>query len=106
MDGLIFSALPIAAAIPIFEEYIIPGGFAKAFRKLLARVLHLFTVRFQLFVNGLFFLLCLISAFMGKANPVLTLSVFGLIFANAVLHIRGAIIKRGYYPGVISAVFI
>ena len=106
MDNWIFIALPIAAAIHIIEEYIIPGGFAEAFSKLLPRASHLFTTKFHIFVNSLFFLLCLISAFIGKANLVLSLSIFGLIFVNAVLHIRGAIIKKGYYPGVISGVLI
>jgi len=106
MDNWIFLALPIAAAIHIIEEYIFPGGFAEAFGKLLPRASHLFTLKFHIIVNGLFFLLCLISAFIGKANLVLSMSIFGLIFANAVLHIRGAIIKKGYYPGVISGVFI
>jgi hypothetical protein len=106
MDNLIFIALPIAAAVHIFEEYIFPGGFAEAFNKLLPRASHLFTQKFHIVVNVVFFLLCLISALIGKANLVLSLSIFGLIFANAVLHIRGAIIKKGYYPGVISGVFI
>ena len=106
MDNLIFITLPIAAAIHIIEEYIFPGGFAEAFSKLLPRASHLFTLKFHIVVNVVFFLLCLISAFIGKANLVLSLSIFGLIFANAVLHIRGAIINKRYYPGVISGVFI
>jgi hypothetical protein len=57
-------------------------------------------------VNGLFFLLYLASAFIGKANLVLSLSVFSLVFANAVLHIRGAIVTKKYYPGVISGALI
>jgi hypothetical protein len=106
MDNWIFVALPIAGGIHIFEEYIFPGGFAEAFRKLLPRAAHLFTLKFHIAVNGVFLILCLISALIGKANLVFSLSVFGLIFANAILHIRGAIIKKGYYPGVISGVFI
>jgi hypothetical protein len=106
MDIWIFIALPIAAALHIFEEYIFPGGFAEAFRNLLPRASHLFTVKFHVVVNSVFFLLCLIGALIGKANLVLSLSIFGLIFTNAILHIRGAILKKGYYPGVISGVFI
>jgi hypothetical protein len=106
MGDWIFIALLGAAVVHIIEEYVYPGGFAEAFNKLLPRAAHLFTPRFHLAVNGLFLLLCLSSAFIGKANLVLSLSVFGLIFANAVLHIRGAIVTKRYYPGVISGALI
>jgi hypothetical protein len=106
MGDWIFVAVLGAAAVHIFEEYVYPGGFPDGLKNLLPRVTHLFTLKFHIVVNVVFFLLCLISAFIGKANLVMSLSIFGLIFTNAVLHIRGAIIKKGYYPGVISGVFI
>jgi hypothetical protein len=106
METWIFLSLPIAAILHIFEEYAYPGGFAEAFNKLLPRASHLFTVNFHIVVNGVFFLMCIIGVIIGRANLILSLSVFGLIFTNAILHIRGAIIKKGYYPGVISGLFI
>ena len=106
MGDWIFASLLGAAAIHIFEEYVYPGGFPDALRKLLPRATPLFTPKFHLAVNGLFFLLCICSAFIGKANLVLSLSVFSLVFANAVLHIRGAIVTKRYYPGVISGALI
>jgi hypothetical protein len=106
MGNWVFAALVGAAVVHILEEYVYPGGFADAFKKLLPRSSHLFTPKFHLSVNGIFILLCLMSAFIGKANLVLSLSVFGLIFTNAVLHIRGAVVTREYYPGVISGVLI
>jgi hypothetical protein len=106
MGYWVFAALPGAAAVHIFKEYVYPGGFPDALRKLLPRATPLLTPKFHLSVNGLFFLLCLSSAFIGKSNLVLSLSVFGLVFANAVLHIRGAIITKRYYPGVISGALI
>lgn len=106
MDNWIFYALPIVGALHIVEEYVFPGGFAKAFREMLPRASHLFTVRFHLAVNGVFFVLCIIGALVGKANLMLSLSVYGLIFANAVLHIRGAILRKGYYPGVATGVLV
>ena len=101
-----FIALLIAAGIHILEEYIFPGGFAKAFNKLIPRASHLFTVKFHIVVNGVFILICIIATIIGRANYVLSMSAFGLIFANAMLHIRGAIIQKGYYPGVLSGMFI
>jgi hypothetical protein len=106
MNDWIFILLPIAAVVHIIEEYLFPGGFAEAFRKLLPRASHLFTVKFHILVNAIFILMCFIAALIRQANLILSLSVFGLIFTNAVLHIRGAIIQKGYYPGVISGIFI
>ena len=102
MSDIVFLLLPIAAAIHIFEEYIFPGNFPKEFKKLLPRSAHIFTTGFHIIVNLVFFLLCLASAFMRKTNLVFSLSVFSLIFSNAILHIRGAIVTKRYYPGVIS----
>ena len=106
MGDWVFAALVCAAAVHIFEEYVYPGGFQDALRTLLPRATRLLTRKFHVRVNGLFFLLCLASAFIGKANLVLSLSVFSLVFANAVLHIRGAIVTKKYYPGVISGALI
>jgi hypothetical protein len=106
MNDWVFTLLPIAAVVHIMEEYLFPGGFAEALRKLLPGASHLFTVKFHILVNVIFILLCFVAAFIGQANLILSLSVFGLIFTNAVLHIRGAIIQKGYYPGVISGMFI
>jgi len=106
MGDWVFAALLGAAAVHIFEEYVYPGGFPDALRKLLPRATALLTPKFHLAVNSLFFLLCLSSAFIGKANLVLSLSVFSLVFVNAMLHIRGAIITKRFYPGVISGALI
>jgi len=106
MGDWVFLALLGAAVIHIVEEYVVPGGFADAFRRLLPRAAHLFSPKFHLVVNGVFLLVCLLSALIGKANLVLSLSAFGLIFTNAILHIRGAIVQKGYYPGVLSGALI
>lgn len=106
MGDWIFAALVGAAVVHVLEEYVYPGGFQDALRELLPRATHLFTPKFHVVVNGLLFVLCLASAFIGKANLVLSLSVFSLAFANALLHIRGTIVTRKYYPGVISGALI
>jgi hypothetical protein len=106
MGDWIFIVLPGAAMAHIFEEYIYPGGFADALKKLIPRAVHLFTPGFHVAVNGLFLLLCLSSLVIGRTNLVLSLSPFSLIFVNALLHIRGSIVTRGYYPGMITSVFL
>ena len=72
MGDWIFIAVLGAAAVHIFEEYVYPGGFPDAFKNLLPRASHLFTLKFHLAVNGLFVLLCLSSAFIGR--PTLCLA--------------------------------
>lgn len=106
MDDWVFVAPLGAAAVHIFEEYVYPGGFRDALRKLLPRAAHLSTSRFHLSVNGLFLLLCFASALIGKTNLVLSLSVFSLVFVSAVLHIRGAIVTKRYDPGVVSGALV
>jgi len=106
MGDWVFPGVLGAGIIHILEEYVYPGGFADALRNLLPRAAHLFTPRFHVVVNGLLLLLCLGSALIGKDNFIFSLSVFGLVFANAVLHIRGAILTKRYYPGVISSILI
>ncbi len=100
-------ALVSAAVVHIFEEYVWPGGFQDALRKAIPRIAVPFlTLKFHLVMNGLFLLLCFASFFIGKSNLVLSMSVFSLVFVNAVLHIRGTIVTKKYYPGVISGVLI
>ena len=106
MKDWVFIALVSVAIIHVFEEYAFPGGFADALRNLLPRSTHLFTSGFHWVVNGLFLLLCIGCALIGQSNLILSLSAFSLIFVNALLHIRGSILTRRYYPGVISAVFL
>jgi hypothetical protein len=106
MDDWVFAARVGAAAVHVFEEYVYPGGFQDALEMLLPRATHLFTPKFHVVVNALLFVLGLAGAFIGKVNLVLSLSVFSLAFANAVLHIRGTIVTRKYYPGVISGALI
>lgn len=106
MQDWIFVALVSAAIIHILEEYAYPGGFADALKNLLPKSAHLLTPRFHVFVNGVFLLLCLGSALIGRANLVFSLSVFSLVFVNAILHLRGSIVTKGYYPGVISGILL
>jgi hypothetical protein len=106
MVDWVFIALIFAAIIHVTEEYVFPGGFKNALSNLLPKSSHLFTHRFHIIINGLLILICVISAIIGKANLILSLSAFSLVLFNGILHIRGSIINKGYYPGVISSVLI
>jgi hypothetical protein len=107
MGDWIFIVLFGAAVIHIFEEYVYPGGFQDVLGKAIPRMaLPYLTPKFHLAMNGLFLLLCFASLFIGKSNLVLSMSVISLVFVNAVLHIRGTIVTKRYYPGVISGALI
>jgi hypothetical protein len=106
MEQWIFILLLIAAVVHITEEYIFPGGFFGALPRLLPDQKHLFTPAFHWIVNGVFLLVCLAGAAIGQSNLALSLSAFALILTNAVLHIRGVLVTRAYYPGVLSGAFI
>lgn len=106
MQNWIFIALLFAAVIHILEEYIFPGGFANGLQKLLPKSVRLFTPGFHIIVNALLLALCIASLLIGQTNLVLSLSVFSLVFVNAILHIRGSIVTKGYYPGMISGTLV
>ena len=107
MENWIFVLLPIAGLIHIFEEYVYPGGFQSALSKVVPKMASpFFTQKFHFAINGLFVLMCFASAFIGKTNLVLSMSVISLIFVNSMMHIRGVIITKKYYPGVISGALI
>jgi len=107
MGDWIFIMLLGAAVVHIFEEYVYPGGFQDELGRAIPRMaLPYLTPKFHLAINGLFLLLCLASLFIGKSNLVLSMSVVNLVFINAVLHIRGTILTKKYYPGVISGALI
>jgi len=107
MGDLVFIALLVAAVLHILEEYVYPGGFQDALGKAIPEIaLPYLTPRFHLAMNGLFILLCLAGLFIGKSYLVLSMSVISLVFINAMLHIRGTIVTRRYFPGVISGALI
>ncbi|MBN1440744.1 MAG: hypothetical protein JW929_15160 [Anaerolineales bacterium] len=55
----------------------------------------MFTPLFRVVVNAVFYLLCILGAVFRNANRIFGISVFGCFFANALLHIRGAVIQKG-----------
>ena len=107
MNNWVFIALPIAGGIHIFEEYVYPGGFQNALSKAVPRMATpFFTPKFHLVINSLFIVMCFASAFIGETNLILSMSVISLIFVNSVMHIRGVLVTKKYYPGVISGALI
>lgn len=91
-----------AGMLHALEEFVYPGGFLtlmKSFSRVFAPFV---TVRFAVGVNTLFIL----AAANGSRAPVLALSVASLLFLNGVLHVAVATRKRGYAPGLVTALFL
>lgn len=102
----VFGAVVGAAVVHIFEEYVYPGGFSDVLKRLNPKSAHLVTPGFNVIVNGLFLLLCVTGAIVGRKNLVFSLSVASLLFVNASMHIQGTIRAKRYYPGVISGMLL
>lgn len=61
---------------------------------------------FFLAVNlPLFWIGAPIAAFMSRRHPILGLSVYGVIFVNALMHL-GSGIRSGYNPGALTALIL
>lgn len=97
----VFWAIVGAAVIHIAEEY--RGDFIGWFAR--ATKLHITMTEFVI-VNALFVLLCLAAALAPERNIAFRLSVAGLLFVNACLHVMGAVSTRSYAPGLVSAVVL
>jgi len=85
MDNWVFIVLTGAAVIHIFEEYVYPGGFQDALKRLLPRAKHLFTQKFHVGVNGFFSVMpgqCLHWKGQSHAEPVRFQSCLHKCFAS------------------------
>lgn len=102
MDSLdwVFVAIVVAAALHVIEEHF--GGFLERARRVFG--LRVTSADFWI-VNALFVLLCGAVLFGGEM-PWLRMSVAGLIFVNAVLHLLAAVRLRGYSPGMVSGIVL
>jgi hypothetical protein len=61
---------------------------------------------FYLAVNlPLFWVVAPIAAILSRRHPILGLSVYGVIFVNALTHL-GAFVRSGYNPGMLTALIL
>lgn len=102
---LLLWALPIAFGLHVFEEFIFPGGLPQW---MIARGRRKAPKKPR---SGLYYFILNGAALVGALILALRPSVRGLhiyvgfvavMAANAVSHIRGAIQKRQYCPGIVS----
>jgi hypothetical protein len=90
----------LASIVHVLEEYF--AGFVK-FTSQIGPFKGMTTKQF-IFINSLMFLLEILAIIINMANVIFTLSVAGLIFFNALIHIGGSIHFKRYFPGIISAI--
>ncbi len=102
----IFSAFLVISLIHMVEEYFYPGGFMEVMKRLSSRFAPFVDVPMAVIINGLQLLLCIIAIAVGQKALVFSMSIAGLLFINALMHILGCIRARGYAPGVISGVLL
>jgi hypothetical protein len=100
----VFWAPLCAASLHIFEEFVLPGGFASWYRRYRPDIQKSITLRFLVIVNLLLLILCYDVAVL-RLRPMgvgLWLTVAALLSSNAIWHVVGAVRTRSYSPGMIT----
>jgi hypothetical protein len=100
----VFGGFLAASVVHMVEEYFYPGGFMGLMKRFNPRFARFVTVPMAVVINGLQLLLCLIAVVVGRKLPIFSMSVAGLLFFNALMHVGGCVRTRGYAPGVITGV--
>jgi len=98
--------IPAVAILHISEEFILPGGFLRFIRQNVPRLSEHITVSWVVLVNSLFVALCIAGVLLWEYLPPFTVSVAGLLFINAILHITASIKKHSYSPGLFTSVVL
>lgn len=104
--GWIFSAFLIVSLLHMGEEYFFPGGFSDLMKRMNPRFAPYVTGRMAVAMNGLQLALCVLAMLVGEKALIFSLSVAGLIYINAWVHVLAAFRVRGYAPGVVTGVLL
>ena len=102
----IFSGFLAASILHMLEEYFYPGGFMDVMKGFNPKFSRFVTVRMAVIVNGLQLLLCVIAVIAGRNQPVFSMSIAGLLFINALMHIGASARKKSYAPGVVTGILL
>ncbi len=98
----IFQAFVGAAVLHVFEEYFFPGGFPNFMKESFPAFAPFITRNFAILVNGLFLVLCILAAVVGRDALVFSLSIAGLLISNGLTHLLGSLRARRYAPGLVT----
>jgi len=102
----IFYTFIAAGMLHVLEEYFYPGGFPNFMKRMSPAFAPFVTTSFAIIINGLFLLLCVLAAVIGKSALVFSLSIASLLFTNGLVHILGSMRARRYAPGLITGVLL
>jgi Protein of unknown function with HXXEE motif len=104
----------VASLLHIFEEFVYPGGFADWDRAYRPEFNTSITPRFHILVNALLVLaglqvgllknrdVGLHGGAVPQAHALVWLTLAGLLFSNALFHLKGALRTHRYSPGIIT----
>lgn len=92
-----FVILPVAAVIHVVEEW--RAGFVAQVGRFVPGV----SMAHFWLINAAFVTFCVVASIAHRNRPVVALSAMALIGVNALIHLAGALLARGYSPGVVSA---
>jgi hypothetical protein len=102
----IFFAFVGAAFLHVIEEYFYPGGFPDFMKRSSPAFAPFITTSFAIIVNGLFLLLCIWGAMLGRDALVFSLSIASLLITNGLMHLLGTLRARRYAPGLVSGLML
>jgi len=102
----IFQAFVGAALLHVFEEYFYPGGFPNFMKRSSPAFAPFITTNFAIIINGLFLVLCILGAILGRDAPVFSLSIASLLVSNGLIHLAGSLRARRYAPGLVSGLLL
>jgi hypothetical protein len=102
----IFSAFVGAAMLHVVEEYFFPGGFPDFMKRGSPALAAFITNEFAAIMNGVFLLLCILGAIVGRDALVFSLSIASVLIANGLVHLAASLRARRYAPGLISGLLL
>jgi hypothetical protein len=102
----IFNAIVAAAVLHVLEEYFYPGGFPDFMKRMSPSFAPFITTKFAIVINGLFLVLCILGASVGRDALVFSLSIASLLISNGLIHLAGSLRARRYAPGLITGVLL
>ncbi len=95
-----------AGVLHVIEEYVWPGGFLDAMRRVAPGYAFAVNRTMAIVINGLMFIVLLTAPFAAHTAPLFALSAAGLVAVNGWSHVAGTIRGRRYVPGAVTGLFV